>query len=79
MYAFIYYKKAKCFPFYKNLSKSYKCKAVCLLMNKNMSFKVNLFKIIITLLVLMHKETKTRVLLGYLFFEKINVYGYFHN
>lgn len=64
MFAPFYYKKTKCFPFYKILSKSYKCKAVCSLINKNI--KNNNYM----LLVLMHIETMTRVLWLYSFFEK---------
>lgn len=67
MFAPFYYKKTKCFPFYKILSKSYKCKAVCLLINKHIEFiKNNNYM----LLVLVHIETMTRVLRLYSFFEK---------
>lgn len=38
MFAPIYNKKNKCFPFYKTLSTFYKFKAVCLI-NKKMTFK----------------------------------------
>lgn len=39
MFAPIYNKKTKCFPFYKTLSRFYKFKSVCLLIDKKMTFK----------------------------------------
>lgn len=39
MFALIYNKKTKCFPFYKTLSTFYKFKAVCFLNKKKMTFK----------------------------------------
>lgn len=41
MFVFFYYKKIKCFLFYKILFKFYKCKVVCLLINKNIEFIKN--------------------------------------